>query len=384
MSQVGITHRMPVVTVLDYGAGNIRSLINALKFLGCDVSFVHEPNDIARAEKLIFPGVGAFGSAMSSLTACGYAEPLREYINQDRPFFGICLGMQTLFKGSDESPEIEGLGLIPAKVKLLDSTMVAVPHMGWNGLNVRKQTELLQCDSQNRAQGNVYFVHSFAVPFDDSFSDWVLTTTNYGSCEFVSAIQRGNVFATQFHPEKSGRFGLEILKQFIDIATTKKDQTNENVELLSASVPTQLARRVIACMDVRTNDKGDLVVTKGEQYDVREQFSDQTSTEEEKPQKGAVRNLGKPVELAKRYYEEGADEIVFLNITSFKNCPLHDLPMVEVLRRASEKVFVPLTVGGGIRDMDAQVKDEQGNVAVQHFPALEVASAYFRSGNKIV
>jgi glutamine amidotransferase/cyclase len=126
----------------------------------------------------------------------------------------------------------------------------------------------------------------------------------------------------------------------------------------AAPRPTRLARRVIACLDVRTNDAGDLVVTKGDQYDVREA--------------GAVRNLGKPVELARRYYEEGADEITFLNITGFRDFPLADQPMLEVLRRTSEQVFVPLTIGGGIRAFT----DADG----RHYSALDVAAEYFRSG----
>jgi len=119
-----------------------------------------------------------------------------------------------------------------------------------------------------------------------------------------------------------------------------------------------LAKRIIACLDVRSNDEGDLVVTKGDQYDVRED--------------GSVRNLGKPVELAKQYYEEGADEIVFLNITGFRAFPLEDMPMLEVLRQTSKNVFVPLTIGGGIREY----KDKNG----RKYSALEVASEYFRSG----
>ena len=121
---------------------------------------------------------------------------------------------------------------------------------------------------------------------------------------------------------------------------------------------TRLAKRIIACLDVRSNDQGDLVVTKGDRYDVRE--------------KGIVRNLGKPVELARRYYGEGADEITFLNITGFRDFPLEDMPMLEVLRRTSENVFVPLTIGGGIRDYT----DKDGRA----YTALEVASEYFRSG----
>ena len=124
------------------------------------------------------------------------------------------------------------------------------------------------------------------------------------------------------------------------------------------STQTRLAKRIIACLDVRTNDQGDLVVTKGDQYDVRE--------------KGDVRNLGKPVDLARRYYDEGADEITFLNITGFRDFPLEDLPMLGVLKRTSENVFVPLTIGGGIRDYT----DKEG----RSYTALEVAARYFRSG----
>ena len=129
---------------------------------------------------------------------------------------------------------------------------------------------------------------------------------------------------------------------------------------LDAKGPTKLAKRIIACLDVRANDQGDLVVTKGDQYDVREQEA------------GTVRNLGKPVELAKRYYLEGADEITFLNITGFRDFPLQDMPMLKVLEETSRQVFVPLTIGGGIRDFT----DKDG----KSYTSLEVASEYFRSG----
>ena len=371
---------MSTITVLDYGAGNIRSLLNAIKLLGYEVKFVNAADDILKAEKLVFPGVGAFGSAMESLHKSGYAEPLREYILQNKPFLGICIGLQSLCLGSEESPNTAGLGIIPTTVQLLKAPGQAIPHMGWNGLNIRKPASVFPEDWS--VKDKVYFVHSYAVPLDGNTKDWVLATTNYGS-EFVSVVQRGNVMATQFHPEKSGKLGLKIIKNFL--CNFASDGAAKAADVVSpAGSKTKLAPRVIACLDVRTNDDGDLVVTKGEQYDVRErQPTIPKSSSSSMKQKGAVRNLGKPVELARRYYEEGADEIVFLNITSFRNCPLKDLPMMEVLRKASENIFVPLTVGGGIRDL--QALDDTGNEAdppkMKTYPALDVASAYFRSGN---
>ena len=193
-----------------------------------------------------------------------------------------------------------------------------------------------------------YFVHAYhVVPDDDAI---ILTTTDYGY-GFTSAIQQQNIIGTQYHPEKSGEAGLKLLQNFLDLAAAPSVP-------LKKSEPTKLAKRIIACLDVRANDQGDLVVTKGDQYDVREA--------------GEVRNLGKPVELAGRYYEEGADEITFLNITGFRDFPLEDMPMIEVLKQTSKNVFVPLTIGGGIRDFT----DKNG----RFYSALEVADAYFRSG----
>jgi imidazole glycerol-phosphate synthase len=162
------------------------------------------------------------------------------------------------------------------------------------------------------------------------------------------------VAAVQFHPEKSGAAGLRLLRHFL----VGEDLPTGEISVGGVTGPTRFARRIIACLDVRTNDQGDLVVTKGDQYDVRE--------------RGEVRNLGKPVDLAQRYFEEGADEIAFLNITAFRDFPLADQPMLEVLRRTSERVFVPLTIGGGIRAFT--------DAAGRHYSALDVANEYFRSG----
>lgn len=333
-----------MIFLLDYGAGNVRSVINAIESLGETVKIVASGSDIMRAEKLIFPGVGAFGHMMEMLHQKGFVEPLKQYLKSNRPFFGICLGLQALFDGSEETPGIAGLGIINGFVKRF-TTHLSVPHIGWNGIKPQKPSTIF---NGLRGDEKFYFVHSYhVVPTDPSV---VLTTTDYGY-EFVSAIQIGNIVATQFHPEKSGQIGLKLLKNFLDCDKTPTIPDHK--------IPhTKLAKRIIACLDVRTNDQGDLVVTKGDQYDVRE--------------KGRVRNLGKPVELASRYYQEGADEITFLNITGFRDFPLNDLPMLEVLRQTSKKVFVPLTIGGGIRDYT----DTSG----KRYSAVDVASAYFRSG----
>lgn len=333
-----------MITLLDYGAGNVRSVINAIESLGETVRVVATGDDILNAEKLVFPGVGAFGNMMQTLDAKKYLEPLKAYLESNRPFLGICLGLQALFESSEEAPGVNGLGFIPGTVKRFDIER-SVPHIGWNGIKI-KQPSLIFDGLQGDEK--FYFVHSYYVaPADDTV---ILTSTDYG-CEFVSSIQKGNIIATQFHPEKSGSSGLRILKNFI-VPGSQGIKPNHIAD------KTNLAKRIIACLDVRSNDQGDLVVTKGDQYDVRED--------------GAVRNLGMPVDLAERYYQEGADEITFLNITGFRDFPLEDMPMLDVLKQTSRNVFVPLTIGGGIRDYT----DKHGRT----YSALEVAAEYFRSG----
>jgi imidazole glycerol-phosphate synthase len=333
-----------MITLLDYGAGNVRSVINAIESVGESVQVVSCGDDILAADKLVFPGVGNFGNMVAILKEKGFFVPLKNYLEEGRPFLGICLGLQALFERSEEAPGVEGLGIIPGSVTRFDVDL-AVPQIGWNGIMAHQSSRIF---NGLTGEEKFYFVHTYhVVPKDDSC---VLTTTNYGY-EYCSSIQKGNIIATQFHPEKSGEAGLTVLKNFLDFSRQK---VTPSIQLKE----TQLAKRIIACLDVRTNDNGDLVVTKGDQYDVRE--------------KGDVRNLGKPVELAGRYYQQGADEITFLNITGFRDFPLKDMPMLEVLKNTSKNVFVPLTIGGGIRDYVA--KDGKS------YSALEVASEYFRSG----
>lgn len=277
---------------------------------------------------------------------------------------GICVGLQALFQGSEEDGEVKGLGLIPARLKKFHDEDKSVPHIGWNSANTSRKGQVTDESLYGlRPESKYYYVHSYAAPYREGELEkdgWAVATARYGDEEFVGAVARDNVFATQFHPEKSGAAGLRVIKAFLEGTGSQTLPERPSPSLTKEG----LTRRVIACLDVRTNDQGDLVVTKGDQYDVREKDGVSTG--------GAVRNLGKPVDMAKKYYEQGADEVTFLNITSFRNCPVADTPMLEILRRTSETVFVPLTIGGGIRD----TVDTDGT----KISALDIATMYFKSG----
>ncbi|KAM0453524.1 hypothetical protein ACHAPV_006310 [Trichoderma viride] len=350
---------MPTVHLLDYVAGNIRSLVNAIEKLGYEVDWIRSPEDVPRAEKLILPGVGHFGHCMTQLGQAGYLPAIKKHVEAGKPFMGICVGLQAIFEGSEEDPEVLGLGLVPAKLTKFDDSDKSVPHIGWNNANTGGKVMY-----DLGPNSKYYYVHTYKSPYNKAEFEaqgWTVATGTYGNETFVGAIAKGNVYATQFHPEKSGVAGLRTLRAFL----TGSGAQNLGAVMPSGAASTEhkdgLTRRLIACLDVRANDQGDLVVTKGDQYDVREKGADRN-----------VRNLGKPVEMAKKYYESGADEVTFLNITSFRDCPLADLPMLEVLRQTSQTVFVPLTIGGGIRD----TVDTDGTKV----SALDIATMYFKSG----
>ncbi|OAL45093.1 imidazole glycerol phosphate synthase-like protein hisHF [Pyrenochaeta sp. DS3sAY3a] len=353
---------MPTVHLLDYVAGNVRSLVNAIEKVGYSVEWVRSPADVPSAEKLIIPGVGHFGHCLSQLQQAGYVEPIQAHIKAGKPFMGICVGLQALFEGSEEDPQVKGLGVIPSRLRKFQDADKSVPHIGWNSANTSRADQGTDESLFGlRPTSKYYYVHSYAALYEEGKLEkdgWTVATARYGDEEFVGAVAKDNIMATQFHPEKSGAAGLRVLKAFLDGTKLQKFSATPDV----AATREGLTRRVIACLDVRTNDQGDLVVTKGDQYDVREKEGTGN----------AVRNLGKPVDMAKKYYEQGADEVTFLNITSFRNCPVADTPMLEILRRTSETVFVPLTIGGGIRD----TVDTDGT----KISALDIATMYFKSG----
>lgn len=315
------------------------------------------------------------------MASAGYLPAIHAHIQAGKPFFGICVGLQALFAGSEEAPNVPGLGLIPESLKKFKPTdgsgsRKSVPCIGWNDASTshhQTDADLLTKSYYGLSPNSkYYYVHSYFAPYVPGVLEeagWTVATATYGDESYVGAIGRGNVFATQFHPEKSGTAGLRVIKAFLegrewsDALTPAAAQPVSQEALTGSNATTNnLTHRIIACLDVRTNDAGDLVVTKGDQYDVREKTDDK-----------GVRNLGKPVDMAKKYYNQGADEVTFLNITSFRDCPVADLPMLEILRRTSETVFVPLTIGGGIRDT---VDPGTG----KEVSALDVAKLYFGSG----
>jgi glutamine amidotransferase len=198
-----------MLAILDYGVGNLRSLRNALDYVGIEVEVVSDPGRIEEASHVILPGVGAFGKAMANLRVRGFVEPLLAHVDRGKPLLGICLGMQMLATKSFEFGEHEGLGLVPGRVVPFEPTDAhPVPHVGWNNVVFRKQHPLL---AMAKKAVDYYFVHSFH--FVPDAEENVIATSDYG-VSFASIVGRGNVVGCQFHPEKSQAGGLRILEGF--------------------------------------------------------------------------------------------------------------------------------------------------------------------------
>jgi glutamine amidotransferase len=198
-----------MITIIDYQMGNLRSVQKAFEHLGVQATITSDPSAVANAEKLVLPGVGAFEDAMAELRARGLVEPIRNYVAQDRPFLGICLGLQLLFDVSYEGGKHTGLGIVPGEVRRFELPHeFKVPHMGWNRGHFLRPCPLLDGIADG---SHFYFVHSYYVVPNDK--NVVVIETDYGG-PFCAMIQRGNLFATQFHPEKSQRDGLRILENF--------------------------------------------------------------------------------------------------------------------------------------------------------------------------
>jgi imidazole glycerol-phosphate synthase subunit HisH len=199
-----------MIGIIDYGAGNLRSLQNALEWIGETVRIIVAPSELDGLKAIIVPGVGAFGAAMDRLRSAGFVEPLRDWAMVDRrPLLGICLGMQLMARNSREAGEHEGLGIFDATVEAIrPSASVKVPHMGWNELVIRREGILLR----GLERPVCYFVHGYCVPLEAAESHCTATCDHGG--EFAAVIESHNLMGVQFHPEKSQRDGLQVLKNF--------------------------------------------------------------------------------------------------------------------------------------------------------------------------
>ena len=200
-----------MITIIDYGAGNLRSVVNAISKLGYTSEITSRPDEILSAEMVILPGVGAAAETMQILKALNLAEPIRQFITRGRPFLGVCLGLQVLFTGTEEGGWHECFNVLPGRVRMLPAGL-KIPHMGWNQV---KQKISHPVFAGVPDETNFYFVHSYYVEPDDK--SLIAGETEYG-IPFCSVIARDNLVATQFHPEKSGEMGLKIYDNFINLA----------------------------------------------------------------------------------------------------------------------------------------------------------------------
>jgi cyclase len=352
---------MALIGVIDYGAGNLGSVMNALSRLGVEARFVRGPEELLKDglfEKILFPGDGHFAAAMAALESSGYGEAVRGWIQADRPFLGICIGLQLLFDASEEAPGVGGLSLIPGVVKKFPCRKI--PQIGWNRTFFRKRNAETGLFRGLPDESFFYYIHSFYAAPDDG--EAVAAEAEY-SLRYCSAVERGALAAVQFHPEKSGDAGLALLENWarggspvssggvaggnaapkagafgpggathtvVKASTAPAEGGSGRPEGAVAGgetspLKTHLAKRIIPCLDV---DDGRVV--KGVKF-------------------AGIADAGDPVELARRYNEAGADELVFLDIgASYKSRDT----LLDVVRRVAREVFIPLCVGGGIRSLD--------------------------------
>ncbi|MFV0337612.1 MAG: imidazole glycerol phosphate synthase subunit HisH [Chthoniobacterales bacterium] len=202
------------IGILDYRRGNLRSVENAVLVSGGEAVVISDPSDIENFDALILPGVGSFGDCALNLREAGLEAPILKWISEGRPFLGICVGYQLLFEGSEESPEVPGLGILKGHVKRFSNGDARVPHMGWNSLRfAQPQDPLLKNISED---SQVYFVHSYYPEPEGEDVAYVSMQCSYAGIDFAASIWRERLWATQFHPEKSQRIGLQMLRNFVN------------------------------------------------------------------------------------------------------------------------------------------------------------------------
>ena len=201
-----------MIAIIDYDAGNIKSVEKAFLALGENIVLTRDKETLLKADGVVLPGVGSFGDAMAKLKEYELVDTIYEIVNKNTPFIGICLGLQMLFESSEETPGVEGLGILKGKiVRIPDGGGIKVPHIGWNNLTYPNKGRLFKDIPENSF---VYFVHSYYLQAEDP--SVVTAATEYG-VEIHASVEKGNVFACQFHPEKSSSVGMKILQNFIDI-----------------------------------------------------------------------------------------------------------------------------------------------------------------------
>lgn len=200
-----------MIAVIDYGAGNIQSVVKALDYIGYKNIVTSERDELLNAEAAILPGVGSFGDAMNNLRERGLEESIKTFVESGKPFLGICLGLQILFESSEESPDVKGLGILNGKiVRIPNGEGLKIPHMGWNSLNISKDGGLFKSITN---EPYVYFVHSYYLKAEEN----IVTSKAVYGVEIDASVQKGNLYACQFHPEKSGELGIKLLKNFLSV-----------------------------------------------------------------------------------------------------------------------------------------------------------------------
>jgi imidazole glycerol-phosphate synthase subunit HisF len=332
------------VVIVDSGVANLASIAGAFRRLGVSPVVTADPAIVRDAARVVLPGVGAFGTGMAALRSRGLDAVIRDHASRGTPILGICLGMQLLCEGSEETAGVAGLGVIAGTCRRLPAD-VRIPHLGWNRVTPEPEARLL-------APGIAAFANSYALR--EPPAGWTTAWTTHGA-PFIAALERGPTIACQFHPELSGDYGAALLERWLTGKTARPAPARPAP---AANGSSGLLRRIIPCLDVQ-----DGRVVKG----IR--FQD-------------LRDAGDPAEQAARYEAQGADEIVILDVAA--SAEGRDT-QVETVRRVREAIRIPLTVGGGVRSVDdarrllaAGADKVSVNTAAVRRPALltELAQAF--------
>jgi imidazole glycerol phosphate synthase glutamine amidotransferase subunit len=299
---------MPPVHIIKTGSANLASVIAAFDRLGITPILTSDPAVVASAERLVLPGVGSFGAAMTELHRANLVAPLVGRIARNQHTLGICLGLQLLAEASDESPGVPGLGIIKSRVTRFTSTSLTIPQMGWNRVRMFDQSSMW-----------AYFANSYKL--DTAPESWQPALAVYGQ-PFTAALRRGNILACQFHPELSGESGLALIRDWYRRTPDLSDSSNKGQGLPVNSRP---PTRIIPCLDVR-----DGRVVKGIKFQ-------------------NLRDAGDPVQQAAEYERQGADELVMLDVSATPEGRSTAAQTVAKIRRV---LSIPLTVGGGVRTVE--------------------------------